>query len=295
MAAGGANAAETFGEVMREGARRLSAGGIAAAEIDARALLKHRLRTDDAGLIRRENEIVQDSVRQEFARDITRRLDGEPAAYIVGRREFMGIDFITTPAALAPRPETEELTETALAHILPGRESRALDLGAGCGVIGLSIARLRPQSRVTLADCSEDALSLARRNAEMLNAPARFCRSDWFQHIGEEFDLIVTNPPYIAADDSALAGLRHEPHLALCGGADGLRALSVIIADAPQKLRPGGLLFVEHGAQQEDEVREMFAAAGFCGICCRRDMARLPRITFAVRPRALRALRRAVF
>lgn len=277
--------AETFGAVLRDGVRRLSAGGVAAAETDARALLIHCARSDDADLIRRENEVVREPVRRAFARGIARRLDGEPAAYIVGRREFMGIDFITTPAALAPRPETEELTETALAHILPGRTARALDLGAGCGVIGLSIARLRPQSRVTLADVSEDALSLARKNAAKLNANANFCRSDWFCDIGEEFDLIVANPPYIAADDSALANLRHEPHLALCGGADGLRALAAIIAGAPHKLSPGGLLFVEHGANQEAEVRKMFAAAGFCGICCRRDMARLPRITFAVRPR----------
>ncbi|MGI9297194.1 MAG: peptide chain release factor N(5)-glutamine methyltransferase [Gammaproteobacteria bacterium] len=276
---------DTPAALLREGARRLSAGGIAAAEVDARALLKHRMHIGDAALAARDDEIVGDSIRREFARDIARRLSGEPAAYIVGRREFMGIDFITTPAALAPRPETEELTETALAHILPGRAARALDLGAGCGVIGLSIARLRPQSRVTLADCSEDALSLARRNAAQLNAPARFCRSDWFQHIGEEFDLIVANPPYIAADDSALSALHFEPRLALCGGEDGLRALSAVIAGAPQKLRAGGLLFVEHGATQEEEVRRMFAAAGFCGICCRRDLARRPRITFAVRPR----------
>lgn len=285
MADTGTHSADTCGGVLREGARRLAAGGIAAPDTDARALLKHRLQIGDAALAVRENEVVGDAARREFMRDIARRLAGEPAAYIIGRREFMGIDFITTPAALAPRPETEELTETALAHIVPGREARALDLGAGCGVIGLSIARLRPQSRVTLADCSEDALSLARRNAAKLNAPARFCRSDWFHGIGEEFDLIVANPPYIAADDSALSALHYEPRLALCGGEDGLRALSEVIAGAPQKLRAGGLLFVEHGATQEAEVRRMFAAAGFCGICCRRDLASRPRITFAVRPR----------
>ena len=279
------HSAETVAALLREGARRLSAGGIAAADIDARAMLKNILNAEDGELVIRENDSINNSARKEFERDIARRLAGEPAAYIVGRREFMGIDFITTPAALVPRPETEELTEAVLAHILPGREARALDLGAGCGVIGLSIARLRPQSRVMLADCSEDALSLARRNAERLNAAARFCRSDWFSGIGEEFDLIVANPPYIAADDAALDSLNFEPRLALCGGEDGLRALAAIIAGAPRKLRAGGLLFVEHGATQEEEVRRMFAAAGFCGICCRRDLARRPRMTFAVRPR----------
>lgn len=277
--------ASDIGALLRAGARCLTEGGIAAAEVDARALLKHCLCLDDAQIASRQNEPVCEQAKQKFASDIQRRLSGEPTAYITGRREFMGIDFITTPAALAPRPETEELTETALAHIPSGRAARTLDLGAGCGVIGLSIARLRPQSKVTLADCSEDALALAQKNSAQLGAPAHFCRSDWFEHIGGVFDLIVANPPYVATGDSALEQLKYEPRLALCGGEDGLRALSAVVSGAPQKLRAGGLLLVEHGAMQEEEVRAMFAAAGFCGICCRRDLARQPRVTFGVRPR----------
>ena len=263
----------------------LAAGGIAAADLDARVLLKNVLNVGDAELAARAEEIPAENILRQFAQDLKRRAAGEPAAYITGRREFMGLDFMTTPAALAPRPETEELTETALAHILPGRTMRALDIGAGCGAIGLSIARLRPKSRVLLSDCSEDALSLAQKNAALLNAPAQFCRSDWFSGIGEVFDLIVANPPYIAKNDDAWGGLKFEPPLALDGGADGLQSLRAVVAGAPRHLRAGGLLLVEHGAAQETEVRKMFAAAGFCGICCRLDLAGLPRITFAVRPR----------
>lgn len=275
----------SIGGALREGENMLAAGGIAAPGLDARVLLKNILNAEDAGLITRAEEMIPENILRQFNLALKRRLAGEPAAYITGRREFMGLDFITTPAALAPRPETEELTETALAHMLPGRAMRALDIGAGCGAIGLSIARLRPQSRVLLADCSEDALNLAQKNSAHLNAPAQFRRTDWFSGIGEVFDLIVANPPYVAQNDRAWAGLKYEPPLALDGGADGLRALRAVVSGAPRHLRAGGLLLVEHGAAQESEVRKIFAAAGFCGIRCRRDLAGLPRITFAVRPR----------
>ncbi|MGI9306289.1 MAG: peptide chain release factor N(5)-glutamine methyltransferase [Gammaproteobacteria bacterium] len=278
-------AVNSVGDALQNAERKLAAGGVAAAHIDARVLLKHCMNIGDGELAARAEEKMDGALRQKLAANIRRRLAGEPAAYIIGRREFMGLDFMTTPAALAPRPETEELTETALAHILPGRAARALDLGAGCGAIGLSIARLRPQSKVLLADCSEDALALAQKNSARLNAPARFCQTDWFAGIGEVFDLIVANPPYIAAGDGALAALKFEPPLALCGGADGLQSLQAVVAGAPRHLRAGGLLLVEHGAAQENAVRKLFADAGFCGISCRTDLAGLPRMTFGVRPR----------
>ena len=276
---------KTIAAVWHNAVRQLTDGGIMNAELEVRILLKHRLQVDDGGLFATDTRLFADDEYREFKNDIRRRLGGEPMAYIVGRREFMGLDFLTTSAALAPRPETEELTETALAHILPDKQSSALDMGAGCGAIGLSIARMRPHSRVTLADCSKDALSLAQQNAERLNARARFCLSDWFADIGGVFDFIVANPPYIADTDAALSALRFEPRLALCGGADGLRDLAAVIAGAPKKLRAGGVLLVEHGAQQAASVRQMFAAAGFCGVCCRRDLSALPRITFGVRAR----------
>lgn len=275
----------TIAETLREGARRI-AGDAPAAGIDARALLGRRLGMSDADLAARPEEPVPFAAAREFEKDVERRARGEPLAYIVGKREFMGMSFITTPAALVPRPETEDLAETALAHILPGRPARALDLGAGCGAIGLSMARLRPQSRVLLSDCSHEALDLAQQNAAQMHvANASFMCGDWFSGIGGTFDVIAANPPYIARNDAALAALQFEPQLALCGGDDGLRSLDHVISGAPRRLRPGGILIVEHGATQEADVRRMFAAAGFYGIRCRRDLAGLPRVTLAARGR----------
>ncbi len=273
----------SIGAMLKDGAKRLAEAGVDNADLDARVLMKHRLNIGDGALAASSRETLDDKMQRAFYDDIERRLRGEPAAYIVGRREFMGMDFLTTPAVLIPRPETEELTETALAHIPPGSTARVLDLGAGCGAIGLTIAHLRPECRVTLADCSTDALSLAKQNAERLRTNVEFFLSDWFNEIKGDFDYIVANPPYVSANDAAWATLQYEPKLALYGGQDGLRELGAVIAGAPKQLRTGGVLFVEHGAQQANAVREQFANAGFCGICCRKDLARLPRITFGVR------------
>lgn len=273
----------SIGAMLKAGAKRLSDAGVDTADLDARVLMKHRLNMEDGALLSSSMKMLDDKQQRAFYEDIERRLQGEPAAYIVGRREFMGIDFLTTPAVLIPRPETEELTETALAHIPKESAARVLDLGAGCGAIGLTIANKRPSCDVTLTDCSADALSLAKQNAERLRARVKFFLSDWFNGIKDDFDYIIANPPYISADDSAWAGLRYEPRIALYGGRDGLRELGAVIAGAPKQLRPGGVLFVEHGAQQADAVRKQFADAGFCGVCCRKDMAGLPRITFGVR------------
>lgn len=273
----------TIGEILQHSARRLAAAGTPTAELDARVMLRHRLGVNDAQLAVRSEQPLAEAAQHGFAEDLKRRLDGEPVAYIVGRREFMSMEFLTTAAALAPRPETEELTETALAYLLPQRPARVLDMGAGCGAIGLSIARLRPQCQVTLADYSAPALALAQQNAERLQTTVHFCRSNWFDNIGEVFDLVVSNPPYIAQNDAALTALRHEPTLALCGGDNGLCALQAVIGGAPRHLRRGGVLLAEHGATQAAAVRQLFAAAGFCGIRNQQDLAGLPRLTLGVR------------
>ena len=272
--------------MLKEGARQLSQHGIASAAIDARVLLSRHCGMDTSQLLSSPESTIDDSTKKAYYNDIMRRLDGEPIAYIIGRREFMGLDFITTPAALIPRPETEELTETALAHILPNKTAKILDLGAGCGVIGLSISRLRPNSEVMLVDCSKEALALAKKNSEHLQTIVNFCESDWFGNINDApFDYIISNPPYIADNDDALQHLKHEPSLALCGGCDGLKSLQIIIRHAPSYLRAGGILMVEHGHNQKNDVRLLFARAGFCGIVCLSDLAGLPRITLGVRPR----------
>ncbi|MDM5147531.1 peptide chain release factor N(5)-glutamine methyltransferase [Candidatus Persebacteraceae bacterium Df01] len=277
---------ETIGTLLANGTQQLATQcGEKTAFIEARVLLRHIVDdADDATLIRKENNEVTATVREAFEHNVQRRLTGEPVAYIVGNCEFMGLDFITTPAALVPRPETEEMTEAALLH-LPEDTGRVLDMGAGCGAIGLSIAHLKKQIHVLLADTSEDTLALAQKNAHHLGVNnAQFHHGNWFSQMGNErFDLIVSNPPYVAANDEVLATLRYEPILALVGGNDGLDGLRQVIVGAPQHLTAGGVLMVEHGAQQATAVRMLFASAGFCGVCCCNDLAGLPRITFAVR------------
>ena len=272
----------TIGEILQYSARQLSVAGAPTAALDARVMLRHRLGYNDAQLAARAEQPLAAAVRENFSEDVKRRADGEPVAYIIGRREFMGMEFLATSAALAPRPETEELTETALAYLHPQRPAQVLDMGAGGGAIGLSIARLRPQCRVTLADCSTAALALARQNAQRLQTAVNFYCGNWFDKVGGVFDLVVSNPPYIANDDAALQALHHEPALALRGGDDGLQALRAVIGGAPQHLRAGGVLLTEHGATQAAAVRQLFAAAGFCGVCNKKDLAGLPRLTLGV-------------
>ena len=275
----------TIGALVADGARRLAvAVGDEVGRIEARALLRRVLNFDEAKLLARATDCVAEQVATDFEQLMQRRLAGEPVAYIVGNCEFMGLDFLTTPAALVPRPETEEMTEAALLH-LPQNIGRVLDLGTGCGAIGLTIARAKEKSHILLSDASEQTLDLAQKNARHLGvANANFHCGDWFSQMNSEtFDLIVSNPPYVAANDTAMESLRYEPLLALDGGADGLRSLRAVIGGAPRHLTAGGVLLVEHGANQAAAVRDLFAEAGFCGTRCARDLAGHSRFTLGVR------------
>lgn len=287
-------AGETIGAAARRGAARLRAAESPSPDVDARALLMDCLGFEEAGwLLARAHCAVPEAAATRFEGYVALRCEGWPVAYIVGWREFFGRRFMTTRAALIPRPETELLVEAALAH-LPETGGRVLDLGAGCGAIGISVALARPRCRVLLTDVCEETLALARRNAARLRARnARFARGDWYAALEAEaevpgggFDAVVCNPPYVAADDAHLrrGDLRFEPSLALVGGADGLAALSEVVARAPRVLRPGGVLLVEHGAGQAAAVRALFARAGFCGMAGLRDLAGWPRVMLAVRP-----------
>lgn len=210
-----------------------------------------------------------------------RRLAGEPIAYLLGRREFFGLSLASTPAALIPRPETELLVELALARIDGQGASRVLDLGTGSGAIALAIAHARRQVEVSAAELCPEALALARRNAAELGlVNVRLMASDWYRDLPQaHWDLIVANPPYIAAADPHLqqGDLRFEPRRALTPEGDGLDALRTVIAGAPPRLAPGGCLMVEHGWDQGEAVRALFAAAGFSDIASERDLAGLER------------------
>jgi release factor glutamine methyltransferase len=213
---------------------------------------------------------------------VARRLRGEPIAYIVGRREFFGLDFRVGPAVLIPRPDTELIVELALER-LPQNAPRLLDMGTGSGAIAVAVAHTRPDADVTALDVSRDALAVARANAAANGARVRFLESSWFDALatGDIFDVIASNPPYIAAGDDHLAqgDLRFEPVGALTDHADGLSALRIIIAGSPRHLVPGGWLLLEHGYDQAAAVRTLLVDAGFTNVQSWRDLAGIERVS----------------
>ena len=208
-----------------------------------------------------------------------RRRAGEPVAYLTGTQAFWTLTLSVTRDVLIPRPETELLVELALARIAPG--ARVLDLGTGSGAVAICLADV---ADVTATDVSAAALDVARANARNTGAAVRFVLSDWFGSIDERFDLIVSNPPYVASNDEHLPALRYEPRAALAAGSDGLDALRTICAQAPQYLADGGWLLVEHGCDQSDAVQQLCRTARLVGVETFPDLAGLPRVTVARTP-----------
>jgi release factor glutamine methyltransferase len=221
-----------------------------------------------------------DSSKLRRARDVfARRRAGEPVAYITGRREFYGVELRVTPDVLIPRPETELLVELALERAAPG--ARVLDLGTGSGAIAVALACERPDLAIVATDISEAALAVARRNAQENGAAIEFTRSDWFEGLGpERFDLVVSNPPYVAADDPHLdqGDVRFEPGLALVGGEDGLDCIGRIIGRAQGHLRSGGWLLLEHGYDQGGRCIDFLREFGYLETRGFVDLAGLPRV-----------------
>jgi len=215
-----------------------------------------------------------------------RRREGEPVAYLTGLREFWGLPLAVSAAVLIPRPETEAVVEIALARLPADRDTRVLDLGTGSGAIALAIAHDRPRAHVLATDVSAAALGVARDNGQRLAiANVGYMQSDWYASVpatwrGAAFDVIASNPPYIAAGDPHLrdGDLRHEPASALSPGGDGLASFRRIVAGARERLAPGGTLVVEHGYDQADAVRALLAAAGFTDVISQRDLAGIPRV-----------------
>ncbi|HZP92348.1 MAG TPA: peptide chain release factor N(5)-glutamine methyltransferase [Burkholderiales bacterium] len=269
------------------GASALTVGQALAAEgIDrgeAACLLRAVTAANLAHLIAHPDARLTPNQTQRFLDLVRRRRKGEPIAYLAGRREFYGLDFEVTPAVLVPRPETELLVELALERIPDKAPTRVLDLGTGSGAVGVSIAALRPSAEVVAVDASEQALELARGNGVRLAGGARltFLRSDWFSALqGRRFDLILSNPPYVAEGDPHLArgDLRFEPRQALVGGADGLAAIRSIVGEAPRHLFEGGWLLFEHGFDQATACRELLEGTGFMDLITAQDLAGIPRV-----------------
>ncbi len=252
---------------------------------EARLLLGHVTGRPAAWLIAHDDEELDERTLLGFASLAARRAGGEPVAYLLGYREFFGRDFAVSPAVLIPRPETELLVELALATGTNADvPSRILDLGTGSGCIGITLALELPRAQVSAIDSSTAALAVAQRNAQRHGARLHLLQSDWFAALtGERFDLIVANPPYIAAADPHLddGDLRHEPPAALASGNDGLDAIRRIVADAPSFLAPGGRLMLEHGYDQGTAVHDLLEASGLTGIEQHRDLAGIVRISNA--------------
>ena len=262
----------TIEELLRQG--RL-------APLEARILIAHALQWSRVQLVTRSQDTLSASQASAIDSLFRRRESGEPIAYITGSREFHGLEFEVTPAVLIPRPDTELLVELANER-LP-RNGNALDLGTGSGAVAVTLAHLRSDAQITATDVSTEALEVAQRNAARHQSKVNFIHSDWYSQIEGVFDLIVSNPPYIAAGDPHLSegDLRFEPSGALTDKADGLRDISAIIAGAPRHLKPGGWLLLEHGYDQADAVRKRFGTDAWTGIGSWRDLAGIERVSGA--------------
>ena len=250
-------------------------------ESDRDFLLCHRLGLSRAKLKLSTEQTIDAGTWTQLEADAARLAEGEPLAYVIGEWSFWDFDLNVSPDVLVPRPETECLVEAALARARTG--ARALDLGTGSGAIAIALARTSTLD-VVATDISPAALKIASSNAQNLNAEVQFLHSDWFAAVPGRFDLIVANPPYIAAGDPHLPALSFEPSGALVAGPQGLDDLRKIISAAPDYLAPSGWLLVEHGYDQAGAVRALFAEAGFEGIECLKDLGGQPRVTLGCRP-----------
>lgn len=245
-------------------------------------LLERVLEKPRAWLIAHADEAVGAEAEQAFLVLAERRRQGEPVAYILGEREFYGLKFQVSPAVLIPRPETELLVELALARMPMDATVRVLDLGTGSGAVAVALAKQRPQARLTAVDVDYAALPVARANAKRHRVSVRFFCGDWFGALpGESFDLIVSNPPYVASADPHLAtgDVRFEPQRALVGGADGLDCIRAIVAKARAHLNPGAWLLFEHGYDQAAACRALLEAEGYRDVQSWPDLAGIARVS----------------
>lgn len=277
----------TIAETLQEAERRLAETSDFP-RLDAEVLLAHVLEVDRSHLRAWPERTVRPEALERYRGLLERRRRGEPVAYLTGRREFWSLPLYVTADVLIPRPETELLVELALAHLPPRPGPAVADLGTGSGAVAVAMARECPHCRIVATDVAETALAVARWNAEQLGlANIDFRHGSWFEPLaGERFDLIVSNPPYVADDDAHLrrGDLPHEPRLALAAGPEGLDALSIITAQAGAHLVAGGWLLVEHGHDQGPAVRRLLAAGGFKEVATERDLAGLDRVSLGRRP-----------
>jgi len=251
--------------------------------LDAELLLAHALQQPRTHLRAWPDKVPEPASEQAFRQLLEKRHQGVPVAYLLGYREFWSMPLKVAPGVLIPRPETELLVETAL-ELIPTGRSMVAELGTGSGAVAIALALERPETTIVASDRYPTPLSLARQNALRLNARRIvFIQSDWLEALRDlAFDVIVSNPPYIAADDPhLLQDIRHEPLNALAAGEEGLDAIRTIVHHAPRCLKPGGWLVLEHGYDQASQVSELLAQSGFRSLTCHHDLQGHPRITQA--------------
>lgn len=252
------------------------AAAMGLARLDAQLLLLHALgrgSAERAWLLAHDTDEMPAHATGPFEALCARRAQDEPVAYLVGRKEFFGLDLAIDARVLTPRPDTETLVEWALQVLAGQRGPRVIDLGTGSGAIALAIKHRRPDATVAAVDRSADALTVARANAQWLNLDIQWLRGDWLTGVPGGWNLIVSNPPYIAQADPHLLALRHEPTAALASGAQGLDDLRAIVSQAPSKLAAGGWLLLEHGWAQAAAVGAMLEDAGLREVTGRKDLA----------------------
>ena len=269
----------TVKQLLDQGARDLSRGTDARRE--AQILLGHALGVSRAWLGAHGEDTLHAGAAALFRDLVERRGCGTPVAYLVGRREFYGLEFRVTPDVLIPRADSETLVDVALEKLAAKAAHEVLDLGTGSGCIAIAIAHARPSARVTAVDTSEAALKVALENAAGLGVDVAFVHGSWFDPLhAKRFDLIVSNPPYLAMDDAHLkqGDLRFEPHTALVSAGEGLADIRLIVANAPAHLHEGGWLLVEHGFDQAGICRDLLRDAGFIDVYTCVDTAGLPRV-----------------
>jgi release factor glutamine methyltransferase len=239
--------------------------------------------TDRGWLIAHDDTMLAPPLRETFSALCRRRADGEPLAYLLGEKEFFGLRLQVDPRVLVPRPDTETLVEWALELLQHRLAPRVIDLGTGSGAIALAIRQARADAVVEAVDRSAGALEVAAANAHALGLAVDLRQASWLEGAQGPYELIVSNPPYVAAGDPHLADLRHEPVSALVAGADGLDDLRAIVQAAPALLAPGGWLLLEHGWHQAQAVRGLLTAAGLVDTASRRDLAGIERCSGACR------------
>ena len=253
--------------------------------LDAEILLCQTIDMPRSYLFAHPEDELDDLTKDRFETLLQRRISGEPMSYITGTREFWSHELLVSPATLVPRPETELLVELALREIPRKAEWQVLDLGTGSGAIAISIAAERLLCTVTATDASPEALAIAAENVRQADLANVICVvGDWVEPVAsQQFNIIISNPPYVREDDEALQNLRYEPLSALASGADGLDDIRVLATDCAAILTVDGWLMLEHGADQQVEVANILEAAGWVDIACHNDLAGKPRVTVARR------------